>query len=922
MALAALAAVLPVAAYAQRTVPPPPVAAGDTALPPSRAQAITVALVRLPPADTLERLSALARMDIVWDPAVLRGDERGRALPPITCRLEGAAPEAVLRCITREAGLDFYRLSSGTYVIVRSAAEAPGFTTLAGVVVDSATGAPIVAARVRLADDALPRLTSDGGSFSFDRLLPGRYDVVVQALGYRPRRMALEVAEHARLQQRVVLAPVVAVQTPIVVNGIVAGSASGALAAASLSDREAAALVSAPSLFLPGGVQVLGLSRRDGTGAVHLQGGDVGEHQWRLDGIPLFDPAALSGLVGAVAPTAIGALEVRRAGFRAAAGSWTAGALDLSHALGDPAPGARAVVHADPLATSARLATPVAAGRVRGRAMVAGRLGNWGWAAPPALTRAMRAWNAPDPVLLHRLGGLGALGGMENLDVASFASTNGDDDVRLRDLHAATRLELPGFRQLELSAFGTQHALDRRGAMADSLARALRTRESYEWTTNGAQAAYRSFLWGRVAQRLQLRAVEHALHHHSAMSMVAPTVASMSGDERNRVRELALAADWQLTGRERWELSTGVELADTRATLDLVNRVLRPLLVDTRVARATLYGDATWRLGSGTWLETGLRISQLETGRTYAEPRVALRGEGSAGAERRWAWRLAGGGYHQFVNQFDVATTSPVGLVPSVRFWLPADGRQGVPQAWHLAAEGVLTPAAGWEVRAEGYAKWQPTLLAFDYGALFAADGSHASAVPLRSAGDFVRAARGDAFGAGVRATWDGTAHALPWRVELGYDATLARRTAPSRFGGTRQAVPWLEPHRAVANVEWLAGSGRVVSARARGVWGRPWALRQAFYDLFGATPAGSGLPIDAPGAMRRPALVEVDLGGTQVWRLGRTRVEVGASVTNLLDRRNVLDYGLRRDVNAARYVMVPRFLPGRQPALTLRLVP
>jgi hypothetical protein len=196
---------------------------------------------------------------------------------------------------------------------------------------------------------------------------------------------------------------------------------------------------------------------------------------------------------------------------------------------------------------------------------------------------------------------------------------------------------------LELSAFGTQHALDRRGAMADSLARALRTREAYEWTTNGGQVTYRSFLGARVAQRLQLRAVEHALHQHSAMAMVSPAAASMSGDERNRVRELALAAEWQLTGRERWELAAGVELADTRATLGLANRVLRPLEVDTRVARVSAFGDATWRLGKGTWLETGLRVVQLETGRTYGEPRLGVRGEGSSDTGRRWAWRVAGG---------------------------------------------------------------------------------------------------------------------------------------------------------------------------------------------------------------------------------------------------------------------------------------
>jgi hypothetical protein len=131
-----------------------------------------------------------------------------------------------------------------------------------------------------------------------------------------------------------------------------------------------------------------------------------------------------------------------------------------------------------------------------------------------------------------------------------------------------------------------------------------------------------------------------------------------------------------------------------------------------------------------------------------------------------------------------------------------------------------------------------------------------------------------------------------------------------------------VEPHRALLSAEWRAGAGVVLAARGRGVWGRRWALRQAFYDLFAATPAGAGLPIESPGEMRRPAIIEMDAGVTWERRLGSARLELGASLLNALDRRNVLDFGLRRDGADPTYVMVPRFLPGRQPVVTLRLTP
>jgi hypothetical protein len=115
---------------------------------------------------------------------------------------------------------------------------------------------------------------------------------------------------------------------------------------------------------------------------------------------------------------------------------------------------------------------------------------------------------------------------------------------------------------------------------------------------------------------------------------------------------------------------------------------------------------------------------------------------------------------------------------------------------------------------------------------------------------------------------------------------------------------------------------GLVLAARTRGVWGRPWVLRQAYYDLFGAAPMNRGLPIGMPGAETRPVLIDVDLGLSYTGQLGRTQVEIGASLTNALNRPNVLDYGLRRQTVGAGYEMVPRYLPGRQPAFSVRVRP
>jgi hypothetical protein len=662
------------------------------------------------------------------------------------------------------------------------------------------------------------------------------------------------------------------------------------------------------------------VSRRDGLGDLHIQGGDVGEHPWQLDGVPLFDAASLSGLLGTVGPLAIERIAIRRGGFRASDGSFAAGVINLTHDLGvGRARPARATVAADPLAISARLSSPVRVAGATGEAMVAAREGTWGTTAPVALTRAMQAWSAPDPVLLQRLSGFGALPGMHDLEQARF-TTGGRESVTLRDVHAAVRLSWRGVHTLEASSFRTSHGMAWAGTATDTSGRALTARDAYAWRTTGGQAGLRMLVGTRVRQYVQARAVVHSLDHDAGMRMAPATGVAMAGREGNRIAEIGLRAEWTTGGASGWDVTGGVDLAQSDGTVNLANAVLRPIAARARVARATLWGDATTPIGGFAFLETGLRVTQLETGRTYAEPRVALRGEG--GQAHPWAWRIGGGGYHQFVSQLDLATTTPAAFVPSVRFWMPMDGRSGVATAWHAAAEGVMRLAPRWEVRAEGYARWQPVIPSVDYGVLFHADRALAGEAPLSSMGSFVAGARGTTMGAGVRAVYDGALGSAPLRAELAYDAGVSRRTFPSRFSGTAQPVPWLEPHRVQLALDMQPLRGLRTGLRGRGVFGRPWALRQAYYDLFGAAPMAAGLPLDDPGAMRRPALLDLDIGMSYERRVGSALIVVGAAIANVWNRPNVMDFGLRNAGSAGVYDMVPRLLPGRMPTLTLRITP
>lgn len=881
---------------------------------------VTVALLDMPVAEALETLSQVARMNLVWQ-AVTLGD---RAAQRISCRFTRVPAEQVLSCITRAAGLDFVRLSSGTYVVIAASEASPAFAAFAGVVVDAVTGAPLPAARVQLAELPQSAVTQDDGGFSFPQLRPGQYGLTVRALGYRPFVATFAVQSQDRRTMRLPLERAELFVRPIVVNGVRPGAASAALGSESLEPRASDRLLAGPATFLPGGVAPIGVSRRDGTGDLHLQGGDLGEHPWRLDGVPLYDVTSLSGLLGIVTPTAVERLTVRRSGFRAGAGSFASGVIDLEHAVAplDGAMTPSAELAFDPIAASGRVSSPLRVGEGRGHVMLAGRTGLWQWTAPAPMVRALRDWSVPDPVLLARLSGFAALPGQERLDHSAFVARLGNERVSLQDVHVASRLAWGVAHQLEASAFVMAHGVAYEGAAADAGATngaaMLQTTDDYSWRTTGGQVAHRWLLGTRVRQHVQLRASSHRLQHAGSMRMQDVPAAALNASEDNGISEAALSADWQITLGPGALVALGAELANARSHLDLGNRVLRPITYANSVTRATAFGDATLSLGGARHLEAGLRVTQLQTGRTYAEPRVALRGERTDGS-RTWAWRIAGGGYHQFVNQFDVASTMPVAFVPSVRFWLPSDGTTPVAQSWHVAAEGVVRPWRGWEVRGESYLRWQPSIPMFDYGVMFDSTGVNA---PLDAATSFVARSEGRAIGAGVRLIREATLGGVDVRNEVAYDGGSAQRRFPSRFGGAMQPTPWLEPHRLLFASEVRPLAGLVLAARSRAVWGRPWRLRQAYYDLFGAAPMQSGLPVNMPGAAARPVVFDVDFGSTYTRQLGRSQVEFGASVTNALDRRNVLDYGLRRLDQDAAYAQVPRFLPGRQVAFTVQVRP
>ncbi len=894
---------------------------------------ITLAVRDLPVRDAIELIVSRSGINLVY------ATEAIAATGTVSCRSDSERVELLLRCVVREAGLDYYRLSSGTFVIIARAEEAPRYGTISGLVRDASSGEPIPMARLALVETDVVRTAGTSGAFAFSQLRPGKYRLLASAIGYRAGRLDLELSESGAVRTTMQLERQTITVTPVVVNGLAPDAMSRSLSRRSIDVADLPSAVVGPSLLVTAAPAVMGVAPASGSGDLHIQGGGAGEHQVRLDGVPVFDPISIDRVYGAFSPLAIGRLTVQRAGFGASAGSFTAGVIDLEHALEDTPRATAVTAQVDPGAAAARVSARGTVGGQQATGMLSARTSVWQWYQPRPVTDALRSWNMMSPVLTERLASAGLLGrsaASASSSLSALPIARNGTDLAFTDLHGAFRVATGAYSYISASGYLGNNHLHSDVTVApvssqqiDST-RAVDANEAYQWMTAAAQIRYETLIGARSTGMVRMRISDHALRYGFRVTPPDSTPSSALPEDRNALRDIAIDATLGTTFGPALTLQWGAELVHTQSEMRMATGILRDLRTDLSVARASTSLDVNWRLRQRLWLDLGVRSTWLPTGgRSETEPRIALRGEGIWPVAGTVAWRVGGGGYRQYITQFDIAAAAPNALIPSMRFWLPVDGSTPTPRANHVAAELVARFTPGWELRSEAYYKDLASIAAFDYGVLL----DRGTSLPHQlDPSVFVKSARGEAYGAGVRLVHE-RARVRPLadvqaetpavlRAELAYDFGITRRTFPSRFGGAMQPAPWNEPHRLFAAIDWSPAPAWRANVRSRAVAGRSWALRQAYYDLLSLGALGDGLPVQTPGDAARPLIVTADVGLVRTLVVGTTRIELGAAVMNAFDRRNVLDYGLERDTQAVgNYSSTPRFLLRRQWSASVRVV-
>ncbi len=233
----------------------------------------------------------------------------------------------------------------------------PDADTIAGAVLDGASGQPLVGAEVVLDASwtaSRTAITDAAGRYGFDDVAAGAYSLHVRLIGYRPTTIDVDLPPLGRLSLSVglVLQPVLLDPLPVEAPAIGLNrsrpSGSSPLARADgeryrqdqylTSDVRALTAADMLEAVTLGETDVLrafqrlpGVTTRDDfTAQLWTRGARWSETRVYFDGLPLFNPVHAAGAFSAIPPDAVGAAFFHPGARSAALGEGAAAALELS----------------------------------------------------------------------------------------------------------------------------------------------------------------------------------------------------------------------------------------------------------------------------------------------------------------------------------------------------------------------------------------------------------------------------------------------------------------------------------------------------------------------------------------------------------------------------------------------------------------
>ncbi len=902
--------------------------------------------------DVLYQVQSSTGIDLFYDAGLIDGKYSG-----VVSQQNARSPEEMLQHALFGTGLYSFRLTSGTFAIKAIPPKGEATGSVRGLVFDGTTGSSLPNAHIWLFADSDRGAVSDArGQFYFDRLPAGEYVLHISHLGFDQMTALTVVLPTEESTLSIALTPRPVPISPIIIEGIQAPARVIFLRDDRSEDELAPARGYGTADALRGLGEIMGVRTGDATADIHIQGGETGEHQFQLDGVPVYEPVHLRGLLGAFNPFALERITVHKAGFSASEGSQISGVIRAEHAL-TSSDGRVLDMQIDPLSINARLTGIIGdPEKLHAQVMAAMRTSVWDVYSPNRLDSLFESWNAPDPFLLRasllaaqESGRVPIIGAERQIPDSSWARN--PPELGFRDIHGAFRLHQERHRSLHGSFYHSQNNMqaDRFFARpeADTIFASL---DQYQWWNTNAQINYSGLFGSRTFMLARARTSTYRLSHDYLSLNNREFVALPGGtiivselkdvDDGNYISEQAAEIELDYSLRAH-EFSGGLEVVRTHHRFSLSDVYL-----------TTINNEATnWQLNSffedvfhlGPWQFTaGSRFSFVPQKQSvFAEPRFELRTDMVTGERGTFTARLAGGLYRQFVHQFDISSVSPSALLPGVRFWMPIDSTVSPAKAYHLAADLLWQPTPTLSIRLESYYKHQPHILAINYPALIGQEEAapiptSSDVITLSNQVDFLRNSRGYALGNAL------AIEHLFERLRIGarYEYSLAQREYA--FEGeddvkvSLEVAPWNVTHGLNLSFDILPRPGMITTVRWRGGWDRRWGYRKAYYDFL---PTNSyslsrydcdadlntcDINLSNPSAHKLPPFRQLDLGIAYALPLSQAALQFRLDVLNVFNRENIADWSIRATEDDDRMLVyendVPRGSLPRTISLALRL--
>ena len=743
-------------------------------------------------------------------------------------------------------------------LVLLAAAATAQPAALRGRVVESGTADPVVGASVVLRIDgetAAGAAADADGRFVLSGIEPGRYRLVVTAIGFAPFEEALELAPGDRVERRLALRPAASDLSEVVVEAGRPGGVRDASAGAQLAEAENVAAIPVPGgggdlaaylQTIPGFTAV-----GERGGQLFVRGGEPTQNLALLDGVPIYAPLHVIGLYSAYPAEVIGDARLYTAGFGAAYGGRVSAVLDVTTRT-PSMDGVAGSVSLAPFLSGIQAEGPIVPGRASALVSVRESLVE---RVTPNLFGEKRPYRFGD-----RIAKVHARFGAATLAVTGLHTT--DDG-----LVAANLRTLDGSRPPVT------------GRRADS------TRVRWE---NGAVAAKLRYAPGRWPFALEATGGYSATTNtfDPALSVTDGTKRGFVGGPVGSLRALGGgdAVRWEggLFGRQatyRYRLpglfaglpgADSLDAASTQVAADTV-----------RTFEGGAYAQVEVRPVPRVSLEGGLRVHYYgEAEQLSWEPRGRL------------AWRpempyvdevaLVGGLY----RQGEVGLRDGRNLGDVFVAYVPVRADQKLPSAYHgaVSIRGGLGERLA--VLAEGFVKRFPDLLV-------------PSLSPVPQPATALEEAKGGAVGLDLRVE-----HARPFvyetdlQIQAGYGWSEVRYET-ERDG--RYAPPHDQRHRLTGSAR-VARDGYALSATfqygsgfaytpARGV-DRYVPLPSPATDVAGV--AGTARIIyGARGADRLPAYRRLDVWAERTVETERLKLQIRAGAVNALGRDNLFYYDL-----------------------------